>query len=35
MLQEEIISSFEIGLGVGIVYLVYAIWRDLRNAFFR
>lgn len=35
MTQHVIISGFEIGVWIGIVYLLYAIWRDLRNAFLR
>ena len=35
MTQNVIISGFEMGAWIGIVYLLYGIWRDLRNAFLR
>jgi len=35
MSPHTFISSLEIGVGIGIVYLLFAIFRDMRNAFFR
>ena len=35
MTQHMLIYGFEIGVWIGIVYLLYAICRDLRNAFLR
>jgi hypothetical protein len=35
MTQRIFISGFEIGVWIGIVYLLYAICRDLRNAYLR
>jgi hypothetical protein len=34
-MTQHVLSGFEIGVWIGIVYLLYTIWRDLRNAFLR
>jgi hypothetical protein len=34
-LMHVLVSSLEIGTGVALLYFLYSLWRDVRNAFLR
>jgi hypothetical protein len=35
VLMRVVVSSLEIGTGVAVLYFLYSLWRDVRNAFLR
>lgn len=35
VLMRVAVSSLEIGAGVAVLYFLYSLWRDVRNAFLR